>query len=498
MRQEQLLSNLIYEYFVMHFHSRFYEYGDILPTIETLSQDCCVSLDTVKTALKRLRIDGYITLQSRKGIKVVFSQSEEERDAYIANFFSQRRSAMPDLTESAKLVLVPLLTEGLCKMDDGDFTSLYSSIDQIKLGNYAHFYFSILRKLNNPLVMNLFWEITLFQGVSMLCKESDFQNSASEMIHQSLREVLLAGQRRDRKHLPEVINSTGKEVLKTFTNYSTHKLTFSGEESQLPFVWHIYRERPQICYDLVTWFLHQILRGKYQNVEFLPSYKKLADSLQVSLMTIRRTVDLLHRLGMVKPINGTGVRVLPKGAPDVTAQLGESDIRRNLALYFHAFEILAYTCETVTREIFPRFTEEAEKEFISTLKQDLETGDCSCVTLCYLLHIMKHCPLMAIREIYGKIYDFFLWGYPLRVSAKNAVEFDCRAYIFTQKIVRLLEKKDYESFADETKNFIVGELAKTEQRLYNLGLRPEELRPISSIRLIMAPRNNKGGESIGL
>lgn len=213
-------------------------------------------------------------------------------------------------------------------------------------------------------------------------------------------------------------------------------------------------------------------------------------------MTIRRTVDLLHRLGIVKPINGKGVRILPKGAPDVTAQFGDPDIRRNLTFYFHSFEILSYTCEAVTRTTFPRFTAEAEYEFISTLKQDLESGDCSCVVLCYLLHIMKHCPLMAIREIYGKIYAFFLWGYPIRVSTKNAVEFDRRAYFFTQKIVRYLKEKDYESIAETTKNFIVSEMKQTEQRLYNLGLSPEELHPTSSIRLIVTLKDNQNGKNI--
>lgn len=496
MRQEPLLPDLIYEYFVMHFHSHFYKYGDMLPTIEKLSQDCCVSLDTVKTALKRLQNDGYITPQSRKGIKVVFSQTEVERDAYIARFFSQRHSAMPDLNESAELVLVSLLTEGLCMINEEDFTSLSSLIDQIKIGNYAHFYSSILRKLNNPLVMNLFWEIILFQGISMLCQESDFQNSAPELVQQGLRKILKSAQHRERKCLPEILNTTGKEVLKTFTNYSTHNLFTSKEEPQLPFVWRIYRDRPQICYDLVTWFLHQIINGKYQNVEFLPSYKKLADSLQVSLMTIRRTVDLLHRLGMVKPINGTGVLVLPKGSPDVTAQFGDPDIRRNLALYYHSFEILAYTCEAVSHATFPRFTADAENEFISTLKQNLKSQNCGCVVLCYLLHIMKHCPLTAIREIYGRIYAFFLWGYPLRISTKKAAEFDSRAYIFTKKIVRFLENKDYENFAKTTKNFIVSEMANSEHCLYNLGLRPEELHPISSIRLTMNPKRNLSVDSI--
>lgn len=496
MRQEQLLPDLIYEYFVMHFHSHFYRYGDMLPTIEKISQDCCVSLDTAKTVLKRLRNEGYVTMQSRKGIQVAFSQSEEEHNAYITRFFSQRYFSLPDLNESAELVLVSLLTEGLCRIDDKDFISLSSLIDQIRIGDYTQFYASVLWKLNNPLAMNLFWEIMLFQGTSMLCLESDLQKAAPDVVRQSLRDILLSGRQRDRKRLPEIMNTSGKEVLKTYSKSQADNFVFSKEEPQISFVWRIYRERPQICYDLVTWFLHQILRGKYQNEEFLPSYKKLADSLQVSVMTVRRTVDLLHRLGMVKPINGTGVRILPKGAFDVSAQFDEPDIRRNLALYFHAFEILAYTCETVTRATFPRFTAEAEMEFISTLKQDLESGDCNCVTLCYLLHIMKHCPLLAIREIYGKIYAFFIWGYPLRIAANRAMDFDSRAYIFTQKIIGLLEKKDYVSLAETTKNFISGELSYTEQRLYNLGLTPEELYPKSSIRPIVTSKGNEDRERI--
>lgn len=496
MRHEQLLPDLIYEYFVMHFHSRFYRHGDMLPTIEQLSQDCFVSLDTVKAVLKRLRNEGYVITKGGKGIKVAFSQSEEERKAYVERFFSQRRSTLPDLNESAELILVSLLTEGLCRINDKDFTYLSSLIDQIKIGNYTQFYSAILRKLNNSLAMNLFWEILLFQGTSMLCQESDFQNPAPDVVRQSLRDILLAGQQRNRKRPPKIMNTSGKEILKTYTNRNKSlELFFSREEPQLPFVWRIYRKRPQLCYDLVPWFLHQILKGKYRDEEFLPSYKKLAESLQVSVMTIRRTIDLLHRLGMVKPINGMGVCILPKGSPDVIAQFEEPDIKRNFVMFFHAFEILAYTCETVTRATFPRFSVEAEKKFITTLKQYLESEDCSCVILCYLLYIMKHCPLMAIREIYGKIYTFFLWGYPLRVSTKDAVKYDKRAYIFTQKILRFLENKDYESFAETTKNFIVNEMEITEQRLYKIGLNPQKLHPKSSIIPIVISKSTQDKNS---
>ena len=68
---------------------------------------------------------------------------------------------------------------------------------------------------------------------------------------------------------------------------------------------------------------------------------------------------------------------------------------------------------------------------------------------------------------------------------KKMVGFDSRAYIFTQKIVGFLEEKDYESFAEEIRIFIIRELANTEYRLYNLGFKPEELHPKSSIQPIV-------------
>ncbi len=88
MRQEQLLPDLIYEYFVMHFHSHFYRYGDMLPTIEKISQDCCVSLDTAKTVLKRLRNEGYVTLQNTgKAFRLPFHRARRNITPILRVFF---------------------------------------------------------------------------------------------------------------------------------------------------------------------------------------------------------------------------------------------------------------------------------------------------------------------------------------------------------------------------------------------------------------------------
>ena len=112
---------------------------------------------------------------------------------------------MPDLNESAELVLISLVTEGLCRIDETDFTFLSNLVEQIKIGYYTQFYSFILKKLNK-----------------------------------------LSGWQRERKRISEILNTSDRELLKTYTKSQTSNLVFSKEVPQLSFVWRIYRERPQI------------------------------------------------------------------------------------------------------------------------------------------------------------------------------------------------------------------------------------------------------------
>ena len=109
MRNEQQFSNLIYEYLLQKFHFQHYQLNDTLPTIDSFCREFSVSAQTVQTALKRLRDEGYITMRNGQYTKVIFSQSEAEAQAFNLRFFAERSAAFADLSEAGRLIWLSLI-----------------------------------------------------------------------------------------------------------------------------------------------------------------------------------------------------------------------------------------------------------------------------------------------------------------------------------------------------------------------------------------------------
>ena len=67
-----------------------YRCGDVLPSINTCCKIFNVSDQTVKAALRRLRQEEYIWVQKGRPARVIFQQDEEQNNAYISQYFSER------------------------------------------------------------------------------------------------------------------------------------------------------------------------------------------------------------------------------------------------------------------------------------------------------------------------------------------------------------------------------------------------------------------------
>ena len=50
MKTKLRVHNLIYQYFLLRMHFQYYQYGDTLPSIDTLCREFSVSAQTVTTA----------------------------------------------------------------------------------------------------------------------------------------------------------------------------------------------------------------------------------------------------------------------------------------------------------------------------------------------------------------------------------------------------------------------------------------------------------------
>ncbi len=157
-------SNLIYEYFLVRFHSQYYKYGNTLPSIDILCREFNVSAQTVKSALRRLRAEGYISMHNGTVTTVIFQQTRQGAVDFVLNYFSERWTDFHDLYASAELVFIPMLVEGLKRMNEENLTWLSHLEERAEADDLVHFYCCVLQKMENPLALNLFWETTLYQG----------------------------------------------------------------------------------------------------------------------------------------------------------------------------------------------------------------------------------------------------------------------------------------------------------------------------------------------
>ena len=473
---ESLYSSL-YELLVQEFHVQKYHSGDIFPTVSQLCENYGVSSKTAKNALKQLRKDGYISTGSGQSTKVTFQQSDEEYEAYARQFFIERQGAFQDLFTSTILIQYPQMVEGACRLNEADFDELSRLADGAKNNDIVRFHYLLLSKLNNPLTLNLFREISLFEGYPLLYSNEIREHHDRSAVRKGLRDILAASRIRDRNRLESTFLSFEKNVIETISEQFRKRISSSDLTEGLPFIWRIYREHPQICYDLGSFLLHQILMGDYQDHEYLPSYTNLVDITGVPIISVRRTVGLLQKMGILQTVNGKGIRILThvpdQNPPDLTVPA----IRRNLAYFLQAFEMLTYSCEAVTLATIPHLSPQETSHLKKKLEEYLKSGRCGFSLFSYLLCMVEHCPLKAVREIYSKIYSLFLWGYPLINLPEVRIKAEQNFELLTTAMLQALNEKDAYRFARVLKEYTTHELPVTEEYLLHLGLRPEELRP---------------------
>lgn len=485
MRSEQQFSNLVYEYFLERIQFRYYKYGDYLPSIDTLCREFSVSALTVKIALQRLRAEGYIDMRNGRSTKVIFQQTPEEARVRADRYYSLRIKSFQDLYQTTKVIIMPLLLECFRRMDNEDLSYLRRLSDGDNADDILQFFCFVFQKMDNPLVMNLYWETSVFWGPLFVKQEEDTYLSDMNLLHREMKKCILLAKEKNWTLLAEETKRFRLDSVGSAVSHLEQIVSPAKKERQIPFVWRIYRDRPQICYSLVSLLLHEIYMGRYRGKDFLPSYDKMAEEYQVSVSTVRRTIKLLNQMGAVRTINGKGTKVLGSGEPCNILNLDNPAIRRNLAFFVQSFELLLYSCDTVMGDYLAVITSEEKRELIRQLEDNLEKERCELSLWCCLLSITRHSPLQGIREIYGRIYSLFLWGYHLKTSHEENAELNQAIHCFTTAMIERLKKNDIDGCAESMKALVTRQFPAAEQFLHKCGFQPEELRLTPSIRLFV-------------
>lgn len=485
MEYEQQFSNLIYEYLLKRLQFGYYIYGDSLPTVDILCREFNVSDHTMWSALRRLRADGYISMKNGQFTKVIFKQTERERRDCVIDYFSKRWDAYFDLYRATELFYVPLLIEGLGRMDAQELAYIERLSKRASADDILLFYCYTLQKIENPLILNLFWETSLFLGFPFV-KPAPYPFQYDVTIGREQFKTLVILIRN------ASWDSVGKKLIQYQRSYiqgmkdsMEQLIRIIPKEEQISFTWRIYRDRPQICYNLASRLLHEIYLGEYRTAEFLPSYEKMAEKYDVSLSTMRRTVQMLNRIGAARSVNGKGTRVFTIGGrcekPDFTNPV----VRRNLSFFIQSYELFLYTFEGVSFHFFQSISAEERNELAGWLKECRQSG-CSSISIwLYLRFVSKKSCSQAIRQIYSATYSLFLWGYPLRASLDTASDTDKRGAAFADGMINGLGGNCAAQCVEAIKTYIQYQYPAGKEYLMQNGIEPEDPRLSPSIRLLL-------------
>lgn len=485
MKEGTQFSNLIYEYFFLRFRFGYYRYGDTLPAIDILCHEFNVSDQTVKAALRRLRAEGYISMRNGQATKVIFQQSKEEFGDFAVHFYSERWEAFFDLYESSELILVPIMMEGMRRMVPEDFQYVRKLAKRAFAEDLMQFFRYILQKAENPLALNLFWEITLFWGFPFArMKQCQFCYDA-ELVRQRMNTLLAAAQEKKwdivRNSLIEYQRGDVSRVAAYLEPVVRHR---PGKE-QVSFVWRIYRERPQLCCSLAIRILYEIYMGEFREREYLPSYEKMAQRFNVSLSTVRRTINVLNQVGAAESVNGVGTRIFSMGKRCREPDLSSLAVRQNLALFFQSFELLIYSCEEVLGRLLVEMRQSEREELLDCLEENRNTGQCAKSLWHMLIWTARYSTLSSVREIYARIFGLFLWGYPLRGSKNETAELELADVQLTDALIQALREGEYARCAVLVKEKLLKEFPMVEVYLRRNKIYEGELRSSISIRLML-------------
>ena len=417
MKGSSELYQLVYDYYATRIMFGYYAYGEALPSIPKICKRFHLAVSTVRAALAHLEQDGYIKLEAFKVAKVSYQTTPAQIRAYAAHYFLPREFGLRDISLSGHYLLEPLWDAGLQRWGEKDWGRLRDALAKPisdSLFMPMELYIIVFSSLDNKLLLNLYWEIIRYIGfpyLSAACKPKR-----------------LSPDKLDTQTNTEIANFLKQKFTARFASSTQELFDFLQQihaeyaakpPAQIPFIWHIYRSRPQMRYSLVSDIIRKILKGQYPVGSYLPSLPQMAEQYGVALSTVRRTITLLCNLGVVRSYHGKGTQVCI--SPE-NIDVSKPDVRCVLRIYRESLQLLAWTARSVTL-----FTlQSAHEKDLETLAEEFRQRRLDKQSYLYfetlLSFISTQCPSAMIRECYKNLKELLACGYPitlLRIKTEN-------------------------------------------------------------------------------
>ncbi len=461
--------HIVYTVLKTHIQFGVYRFGSTLPTMEQSTEIFFVSLDTIRNAYLRLQREGYVTLSQNVGSVVVKDYSKDEIEQNVQKFFSLRRSALIDLSES----LNPLLSHAQWIGLKNTPAEIYSEVQESKKGHglppsgaFSHL-IRAYDSLGNDLLTRLLWQVYMFFEIPFLSVSQNPWRSFvfNEFTPRSLEFCL----KEDWNSLRTLIYEAQDLLSLSLRQFYENRITLCAQE-ELPFLWTPYKKASQLCYSLAMDLLTEIYLGHYPVNTLLPSLNKLSKERGVSVSTLRRALSLLNGVGAVKSVKRIGTRVLPFHATAENCNFTAPAVRRRLLDMAQSLQILTLSCKNVSEITISALD---EKGFQACLKQ-LETVEArqqyELVAYDTLSLLKQFAPFQSLRTIYAELLQQLFWGNSLRSMWKAGDNRPDLYISYYKAFIHFLEEQDSVRFSQKLEELMIHEFKLTISSLVQLGI----------------------------
>lgn len=472
--QDTSMTEIIHDYFTSRILSGYYVYGERLPSISYICRQFQVSALTVRMAFSKMKEQNFIETSERKTAVVVYPPVKQSKQQYIGYFLS-RKDGMEDIARFAKIIFQPINSIYFQEYSDDSVKRIRSQLRKTK-GHAAkqitHFYAEIAQQFHNPLILNLYWEIVRYLRIPYPRQPAGFDDADQQAAAHFDRLLNLFKHGQNDKAAEEA-QKFHENLVKEFLGQLSRISAKNRPVNQVPFHWHIYRKRPQFCYTLAAEILNNIDNKIYKQDEFLPSCQTLAEEYGVSLITMRRTLDLLGKMRATETLNGVGTRVVSKRnmeAPDFSIP----QIQTNLILFFQALHMCSLICRNTAVYTFEALGAADFEVLYSRIQKCIDGDTLYLLDETCLQFIAEYSPSAMIRETYHQLYRLLLWGHALHVFFQRLEN----SNFYTEYAVRLqnaLRLHNIEELADALSEHLVNGVQVCRNLLLQLGFDKDRL-----------------------
>lgn len=467
---EMELQQMIYETLLTQIQFGTFHYRDILSAASEVGERFHVSVDTVRSAYRRLKREGYISLSQNVGAKVVVSYDDAEIERNIQTFFSLRRDALLDLCSSIQPLLGRIQWFSLKHAPPQTLESIERLIQENERPPYMmwQYFEQKYAALNNAVLTRLARQVFLFFQVplfSVAGTENRLVKGAG-WVH----DTLALCRRQDWPKLRRVFDDYQRELCVALQDFYRERITLPAPQEQVPFRWSSYKKPGQICYSLAMELLTSISRGVYPPGSMLPTMERISAEKGVSISTARRAVGLLCSVGAVESSRPCGMRVLPPMQSAKNCDFTKPAIRRRLLDMLESLQIFALSCRAVaelTLRSLGAGSIQAWNRRLCTLK---ESPCYDILPHAVLELVIGSVPSNAIQVVYKELLQQFFWGNPLRGMKGERAAVNALYEPYLTGMITCLEHADFRGFCGQLERLMLFELQDSREHLIRLGI----------------------------